>query len=404
MLVWSLDTSMLRFISVLVLLSSAQAFAYKFCATKLQLPTSRCQSVIPSSRGPFNFLREMRLPSKFEYHKSLVLMSLKSPENNKEEVEVQTHFPGADRIVAIGDVHGDFNALRRCLKIAGVCDEDERWTGGTTHLVQLGDILDRGDTERSCIDLLFSLKTQARASGGDVHILLGNHELMNVDRDFRYVTPNSWTGWTSGSDDDDQALSDLLFAERRHAEILSKFPMCRERAAAFLPGGHMARRLARMPVAVRIGDTLLVHAGVRLAYARYGLDKINEEAAAWLSGRGPRPKILDADDSPLWVRQYSVPNVRDSAERELEQVLRTVGAQRMVVGHTPQVGGSERERERERERESLVYTLSYILSVAHLHLSRALTHTHTRSCGGSTASRRRTGRRCGGATRACRRA
>ena len=259
-------------------------------------------------------------------------------DHEQNDIEIQTYYPGADRIVAIGDVHGDFSALKRCLEIAGVSDENEKWIGGTTHLVQLGDILDRGDSERSCIDLLFALKTQARAAGGEVHILLGNHELMNVDRDFRYVTPGAWTGWSSEAGGEDQLLADLLAINKLGSDPLANCtPTQRERATAFLPGGFMARRLARMPVAVHIGDTLLVHAGVRLAYARYGLDRINAETAAWLRGRGPRPQILDHDDSPLWVRQYSVPNVRDAAERELEQVLRTVGAQRMVVGHTPQV-------------------------------------------------------------------
>ena len=94
-----------------------------------------------------------------------------------------------------GDVHGDVNALRSCLQIAGLVDPANRWTGGTAHLVQLGDILDRGDAERGCIDLLFSLQEQARAAGGNVHILLGNHEIMNVDHEIRYVTRATWDGW-----------------------------------------------------------------------------------------------------------------------------------------------------------------------------------------------------------------
>ena len=84
----------------------------------------------------------------------------------EDEFQVRTVFPAADRVVAIGDVHGDFHALKRCLQIAGVCDESERWIGGTTHLVQLGDILDRGDAEQSCLNLLFSLQAGARAAGG----------------------------------------------------------------------------------------------------------------------------------------------------------------------------------------------------------------------------------------------
>jgi hypothetical protein len=61
--------------------------------------------------------------------------------------------------------------------------------------VQLGDILDRGDGERQCMDLLFKLKEEAREAGGQVHVLLGNHEVRNVDLDFRYVTQNAWEGW-----------------------------------------------------------------------------------------------------------------------------------------------------------------------------------------------------------------
>ena len=61
--------------------------------------------------------------------------------------------------------------------------------------MQLGDILDRGDGERHCMDLLFKLKEEAREAGGQVHVLLGNHEVRNVDLDFRYVTQNAWEGW-----------------------------------------------------------------------------------------------------------------------------------------------------------------------------------------------------------------
>ena len=81
------------------------------------------------------------------------------------------------------------------LQIAKLVDDESNWIGGTCHLVQLGDILDRGDSERSCIDLLFKLRKQAEEAGGKVHVLLGNHEVMNVALDFRYVTHNAWEGW-----------------------------------------------------------------------------------------------------------------------------------------------------------------------------------------------------------------
>eukprot|EP00286_Rhodomonas_abbreviata_P007671 CAMPEP_0181325134 /NCGR_PEP_ID=MMETSP1101-20121128/20753_1 /TAXON_ID=46948 /ORGANISM="Rhodomonas abbreviata, Strain Caron Lab Isolate" /LENGTH=165 /DNA_ID=CAMNT_0023433401 /DNA_START=514 /DNA_END=1008 /DNA_ORIENTATION=+ len=104
-------------------------------------------------------------------------------------------FPQVERIVAIGDVHGDVNAMRRCLEAACLVDEEGDWAGGSTHLVLGGDILDREDTEIACLDLLLRLRPQARAAGGRVHVVLGNHEVLNVDNDFRYVSEGGFAGW-----------------------------------------------------------------------------------------------------------------------------------------------------------------------------------------------------------------
>src|SRR5690349_6764906 len=97
------------------------------------------------------------------------------------------------RIVAVGDLHGDLTATRAALRVAGVIDPHDSWIGGTTTLVQTGDVLDRGDDEQAIIDLLERLETEAAAAGGAVIWLLGNHELMNAAGDFRYVTHGGFT-------------------------------------------------------------------------------------------------------------------------------------------------------------------------------------------------------------------
>ncbi len=78
---------------------------------------------------------------------------------------VQDTFDGVARIVAVGDVHGDFDRLVEVLRDAGVVDRRNRWTGGATHLVQTGDVLDRGPQARKVLDLLMSLEKQARRAG-----------------------------------------------------------------------------------------------------------------------------------------------------------------------------------------------------------------------------------------------
>eukprot|EP00293_Proteomonas_sulcata_P008995 CAMPEP_0184306470 /NCGR_PEP_ID=MMETSP1049-20130417/15461_1 /TAXON_ID=77928 /ORGANISM="Proteomonas sulcata, Strain CCMP704" /LENGTH=501 /DNA_ID=CAMNT_0026618741 /DNA_START=277 /DNA_END=1782 /DNA_ORIENTATION=+ len=255
------------------------------------------------------------------------------------DIDVCTYYPPAERIVAVGDVHGDVKALLGCMKIANLIDDDENWIGGTTHFVQVGDILDRGDHEKSCLDVLAQVKDQAVAAGGDVHVLLGNHEIMNVDLDFRYVTPGAWSGW------DTRPKTGTLLVNMAENLATLGFPVyMKPRVLAFRPGGAASKELSKMKVAIQIGDTVLVHAGLRKKHLAYGLERINKEAAAWLEGaprfRGyPKPGLLDEVDSPVWARLYSVPQPKESTQGELEAVLGQLNARRMVVGHTPQLRG-----------------------------------------------------------------
>ena len=101
------------------------------------------------------------------------------------------------RVVALGDVHGDIGQARRALSIAGVLGEggdavNPEWVGGNTVVVQVGDVLDRGDDEIAILILLQKLHKQAEKEGGAVYILNGNHEVLNVSGDFRYVTQGAF--------------------------------------------------------------------------------------------------------------------------------------------------------------------------------------------------------------------
>ena len=95
----------------------------------------------------------------------------------------------ADRIVVVGDVHGDYEQFVTLLRAAKMIDGKNRWTGGKTHLVQTGDIPDRGPGTRKAMDLLMDLEKEAKKAGGAVHALIGNHEAMNMYGDLRYTTP-----------------------------------------------------------------------------------------------------------------------------------------------------------------------------------------------------------------------
>ncbi|MEM9489699.1 MAG: metallophosphoesterase [Myxococcota bacterium] len=238
-----------------------------------------------------------------------------------------TRFPAAERIVAIGDVHGDLAATRAAFRLAGAIDEQDRWIGGRLVVVQTGDLLDRGDDEQAILDLLKELAIQARAAGGALHVLNGNHEFMNARGDFRYITPGGFADFR------DAAGLDLT---RPQLETLPSDQ--RARAAAFLPGGPYARLLAGHNTIVMVGDTVFVHGGVLPEHAKYGIERINREARCWLQGGGQFPEIFQrrAVTSPVWSREYSA---EAPACDTLEKTLAMLGAARMVVGHTVQRSG-----------------------------------------------------------------
>ena len=91
-------------------------------------------------------------------------------------------------IIAMGDVHGDYYATVKSLRITRTIDKDLNWKAKNSILIQMGDILDRGgrettykdeDSELKIIYLFKRLKKQAQKEGGDVVCLIGNHELLN---------------------------------------------------------------------------------------------------------------------------------------------------------------------------------------------------------------------------------
>src|SRR5262245_66200338 len=94
-----------------------------------------------------------------------------------------------ERVVAIGDVHGAYDRLVEILKVAGIVDNELRWIGGRTHVVQLGDIVDRGDDSRKALDLVRRLERPAQAAGGAWHQLMGNHEVARMLGDLRLGRP-----------------------------------------------------------------------------------------------------------------------------------------------------------------------------------------------------------------------
>lgn len=233
-----------------------------------------------------------------------------------------------ERIVAIGDLHGDMLATRTALRLAGAIDSSDHWIGGKLVVVQTGDLLDRGNDEVAMLALFRQLAAEAARAGGAVKVLNGNHELMQAYFDFRYTTDSGFrsfadtTGIGSVSDIPDKVK-----------------PEQRGRALAFHPGRNEAMELAARPLILIEGSSVFVHGGVLPWHAARGIDSLNAEASAWLRGKIPQPDwIKGSDRSPVWTRLYSKEPDQAACD-SARLVLNTLGVKRMVVGHSIQKGG-----------------------------------------------------------------
>lgn len=263
---------------------------------------------------------------------------------------------GVPRVVAFADVHGAYAELTTLLRETGVIDAELRWAAGRTHLVSLGDLLDRGADSRRVMDLLMRLQGEAEAAGGRVHVVLGNHEAMNLLGDLRYVHPGEYAAYADmEATAEREAQRRAWLAANPGAEAGAferKFPPGYfGHRAAFAAQGHYGRWLLTLPVAVTINDSLFMHAGPSQQLLGMGLAELNlryRSALVESLGAADRPLQVRVEaarnnpllsvDGPNWYRGAAL--CREAVEADvLLPLLQQWGATRLVVGHTVAPGG-----------------------------------------------------------------
>jgi hypothetical protein len=175
-----------------------------------------------------------------------------------------------DRVVAISDVHGAYDAMVETLRNVDILDDKLSWAGGTSHLVIVGDLLDRGPRSRAAMDLLMRLEVEAQSAGGRVHVLIGNHESMNMIGDLRYVSKEEYAAFAGEETPEMRERWLAAWAERNNSDAET----VRSRFDSTFPAGYFALRsalsaegkygkwlLSKNVVAV-INGTAFVHGGL----------------------------------------------------------------------------------------------------------------------------------------------
>ncbi len=262
----------------------------------------------------------------------------------------QDQWQGVSKIVVFGDLHGDYEQYIKLLKQNELVDEALNWQGGDTHLVQLGDIFDRGPDSLKILRHLVSLKQQAKREKGYVHTLLGNHEMMNIRRDLRYVHPGEYQALVTEKSRilQERYLSRLFkhlkkgdptLGERKEetlAELETTYPLgFVEHSYLWAPKGEIYKWARRQNTVIKINRTLFVHGGISPHQDLIAIPEINQRVRTAI--RKNNDDDLLFDDGPLWYRGLAR-NKKDEEFEPLLAMLKFYDADAIVIAHTPTPG------------------------------------------------------------------
>lgn len=258
--------------------------------------------------------------------------------------EPPCEFENVERVVAVGDVHGAYDRFIEILRAVAVVDARGRWVGGRTHLVQTGDVVDRGPDSRKVLDLLQQLERDAPKSGGRVHALVGNHEAMRLLGDARYIVPGEYAGFkTSDSDELRKQVVESLPADVRE-QVMRETPLGRiEMLRAFGQNGAYGKFLRGLNAVVRINGVLFMHGGISPAVAPLPCADINARIRKELSvdlettKKAPEATLAAGEEGPLWYRGLA--SEPESFAPRLDEILKAQHAAAIVIGHTVRTDG-----------------------------------------------------------------
>lgn len=265
--------------------------------------------------------KTLRIDTFFSSNKKDIQLSI--PTGNPEELftvtlksklqQEKAEYRKVARQLAISDMEGNLKGFLKLLIGNKVIDNQFNWTFGDGHLVLTGDFFDRGTQVTELLWFIYSLEEKAKAAGGYVHFVLGNHEIMNLNGDFRYV-------------------------QARYMENAALMKM--DYLSLFSEQTELGRWLRTKNIVEKIGDVLYMHGGISSEVNLFNAaaPKINELARPYYGDTSylyPNVyvEILFSDIGPFWYRGYYT-GVKKATEAQIDSTLSIFGAKYIATGHT----------------------------------------------------------------------
>jgi len=245
------------------------------------------------------------------------------------------------KLFAIGDIHGDFDALAFILKKMSLIDNKGVWKGGNSTLVMTGDLVDRGPDSRLVIDFVMDLQEQARGQGGRIEVLLGNHELLILGGAYDYVSKMDLKSYEPFKNAEVGAEANPVFEDATK----NKYAGIRKGLSGYTRHAEWLRGLNAM---FRAGDTFFDHGGIHefIEYEGITPGAINSTYRAWIrffQGVGPEPAWKTFwvtgfgryENSPVWTRTFKEDQKRKNVfpRKRLNRALDRLRVRRIVTGH-----------------------------------------------------------------------
>ena len=232
----------------------------------------------------------------------------------KKELENEkTEYPGVSKQFILSDIEGNFKAFRKLLMAGGVIDENFNWTFGDGHLVLTGDFFDRGTQVTEVLWLIYSLEDKAKAAGGYVHFVLGNHEIMNLSGDTRYVQP--------------KYFETASLVKGNYIMLYNE-------------NSELGRWLRTKNIMEKVGDILFMHGGISPAMNRMNIpvSGVSSMARPYYADStfiypDPRIDTLYSDLGPFWYRGYYTGSPKASSA-DVDNTLAAYGVKHIATGHT----------------------------------------------------------------------
>lgn len=225
-----------------------------------------------------------------------------------------TYYEGVKKIAALSDIHGQLDVFIEVLKSNNIIDDNNNWLFGDGHLVITGDIFDRGSQVTETLWFVYDLEKQAKAAGGKVHYLLGNHEYMVLDGDLRYIH--------------DKYNESANLLGLKYPDLFSNETV-------------LGKWIRSKSTIIKINDILFVHGGLSQAFVNMNLslEETNQlfresiDVSEDEFNSNDQFKALYSSNGPIWYRGYFIKAI---SKLEVESILNHFNAKNIIVGHTSQ--------------------------------------------------------------------